>query len=48
MGKLVIKARHRLMCGDSCSVDAIDKLMAGGQADMLITDPPYNRGLWWR
>jgi DNA modification methylase len=29
------------MCGDSTSIDAVDKLMAGGKADMVFTDPPY-------
>jgi len=32
---------HRLMCGDSTSIDAVDKLMAGNKADMVFTDPPY-------
>ena len=42
LGDVWLLGKHRLMCGDSCSVDAVEKLMAGGQADMLITDPPYN------
>jgi DNA modification methylase len=29
------------MCGDSTSVDAVDKLMQGQKADMVFTDPPY-------
>jgi DNA modification methylase len=33
---------HRLMCGDSTSIDAVEKLMDGKKADMLLTDPPYN------
>ena len=33
---------HRLMCGDSTSIDAVDKLMDGQKADMVFTDPPYN------
>jgi DNA modification methylase len=32
---------HRLMCGDSTSIDAVDKLMDGRKANMLHTDPPY-------
>jgi site-specific DNA-methyltransferase (adenine-specific) len=33
---------HRLMCGDSTSVDAAQILVNGAQVDMLLTDPPYN------
>lgn len=32
---------HRLMCGDSTSIDAVEKLMDGHKADMVFTDPPY-------
>lgn len=42
MGKLVLKHRHKVMCGDSTSIDAVDKLMDGQKADMVFTDPPYN------
>ena len=31
-----------LRCGDSTSNEDIQKLMGGEQADLLITDPPYN------
>lgn len=33
---------HRLICGDSAEVGVISKLLAGKQADMWLTDPPYN------
>jgi DNA modification methylase len=29
------------MCGDSTSIDAVEKLMDGNKADMVFTDPPY-------
>ena len=40
-GDVWILGKHRLMCGDSTSIDAVDKLMAGNKADMVFTDPPY-------
>jgi len=40
-GDIWILGNHRLMCGDSTSIDAVDKLMAGKKADMVFTDPPY-------
>ena len=33
--------RHRLMCGDSTSIDAIEKMMPEELANMIFTDPPY-------
>lgn len=33
---------HRVMCGDSTSIDDIEKLMDGAVADLYLTDPPYN------
>ena len=41
-GDLWILGNHRLLCGDSTSIDHLQKLMAGEQADLWITDPPYN------
>lgn len=42
LGDIWKLGRHRLMCGDSTDVNAVDKLMDGQKADMVLTDPPYN------
>jgi DNA modification methylase len=42
LGDVWTLGNHRLMCGDSTSIDAVEKLMCGALADQLITDPPYN------
>lgn len=41
LGDVWILGRHRLMCGDSTSIDAVERLMGGRKADMVFTDPPY-------
>jgi len=41
-GDVWVLGRHRLMCGDSTSIDAVEKLMDGQKADMVFTSPPYN------
>ena len=39
-GDIYKLGRHRLMCGDSTSIDAVEKLMPE-VANMIFTDPPY-------
>lgn len=41
LGDVYILGNHRLMCGDSTSIDAVETLMDGHKADMVFTDPPY-------
>jgi DNA modification methylase len=41
LGDIYILGNHRIMCGDSTSIDAVEKLMDGNKADMVFTDPPY-------
>lgn len=33
---------HRLVCGDSADPSVMEALMDGEEADLLLTDPPYN------
>ena len=40
-GDVWILGKHRLMCGDSTSIDAVDKLLNGAKIDLVFTDPPY-------
>jgi len=41
-GDIYKLGNHRLMCGDSTSIDAVDKLLDGNKVDLIFTDPPYN------
>ncbi len=41
LGDVYRLGAHRLMCGDSTSIDAVENLMNGEKADMVFTDPPY-------
>lgn len=41
-GEVYQLGRHRLMCGDSTEHKDVQQLMNGEQADMVMTDPPYN------
>ena len=44
LGDVWVLGNHRLMCGDSTSIDAIDKLLNGVAIDLVHTDPPYGIG----
>ena len=41
-GDVWLLGEHRLMCGDSTSAEDMAVLMAGQEADMVFTSPPYN------
>ena len=42
LGDLWILGEHRLICGDSGSIDSLELLCQGNLVDMWLTDPPYN------
>ena len=42
LGDIWQLGNHRLICGDSTDPAVIDRLMDGGKADCVFTDPPYN------
>lgn len=44
LGDIYKLGNHRLMCGDSTSIDAVERLMDGEKADITFTSPPYNVG----
>jgi len=44
LGDVWLLGKHRVMCGDSTSIDAVEKLMAGQKADLCFTSPPYALG----
>jgi len=41
LGDIYQLGNHRLMCGDSTSIDAVETLLEKQKADLLFTDPPY-------
>lgn len=41
-GEIYQLGDHVLMCGDSRKPEDVEKLMESDQADLCITDPPYN------
>ena len=41
LGDIYKLGNHRLMCGDSTSIDAVEKLVNNSKIDLCYTDPPY-------
>jgi site-specific DNA-methyltransferase (adenine-specific) len=41
-GDVWVMGKHRLLCGDSTSVNDLAKLTQGSLVDIWLTDPPYN------
>lgn len=42
LGDVWVLGKHRIVCGDSTSIDDMEKLTGGNLVDMWLTDPPYN------
>ena len=42
LGDLWLLGNHRLVCGDSTKSETFELLMDGKQANLTVTDPPYN------
>jgi len=42
-GDLWVLGNHRLLCGDSTDLVAVERLMDGQKAQAVVTDPPYNQ-----
>lgn len=41
-GDVWLLGDHRLLCGDATQMESVERVLAGGLADMVWTDPPYN------
>ena len=41
LGDIYQLGNHRLMCGDSTSIDAVESLVDNAKIDICYTDPPY-------
>jgi DNA modification methylase len=41
LGDVWLLGRHRLVCGDSTTVESVDKALNGVKPHLMVTDPPY-------
>lgn len=41
-GEIYKLGDHILMCGDSTSLEDVEKLIGNNEIDLIVTDPPYN------
>jgi DNA modification methylase len=41
LGDVYVLGKHRLLCGDSCNLADVERLMDGEKADLWIADPPF-------
>ena len=40
-GDLWVLGKHRIICGDSCDQQTVERLLDGAAPDLMVTDPPY-------
>ena len=40
-GDIWLLGDHRLMCGDSCNAEDVERLLDGAEPRLMVTDPPY-------
>ena len=40
---MILKSRHRVLCGDSGDLKNIEQVLNGQKAQLVFTDPPYNQ-----
>ena len=45
LGDVWVLGKHRVMCGDSADISAIDALLCGVIPNAVVTDPPYGIGI---
>ena len=43
-GNLWVLGKHRIICGDSCDQQTVERLLDGAAPDLMVTDPPYGVG----
>lgn len=41
MGKLLLKSKHRVKCGDSTKAEDVAECLGGAMPFIMVTDPPY-------
>ena len=41
-GDVWLLEHHRVLCGDATVMASFERVLAGGMADLVFTDPPYN------
>jgi DNA modification methylase len=50
LGDVWLLGRHRIACGDCTDAAVVERLLAGAQPHLMVTDPPYgvNYDTSWR